>query len=261
MKPTLEFVQNLATQVGEILLKYFNTDLEIHNKDSKDLVTQADYASERFLLDSILANFPNHSVMAEESGKRVGNADHQWFIDPLDGTVNYAHGVPFYSVSIGYAFEGEMELGVIYEPSRRELFSAQRGAGAMLNGRPIHVSSRTGLIECLLGTGFPVGPVSIYGDNVANYVHLNKAAQAVRRFGTSATALAYLAAGRLDGYWDIAVKQWDIAAASLIVQEAGGLVTDIYGGQNYLENPPSIIGASPNIHQEMLEILQALRNA
>lgn len=249
----------MATQVGEILQNFVITDLNVQNKGLKDLVTQADYASEQFLIETILKNFPTHTIIAEESGKNPGKSDHQWIIDPLDGTVNFAHGVPLYSVSIGYALEGQMELGVIYDPSRRELFSAQRGAGATLNEHPIHVSKRAGLIECLLGTGFPDEASNEFGDNIASFVQLNKASQAVRRFGSSATALAYLAAGRLDGYWDIAVKQWDIAAASLIVKEAGGTVSDYYGGQNYLQDPPSIIAASPNIHQEILEALQSLQ--
>lgn len=258
MKLTLEFVQNMAIQAGEIIQSFAVSDLNIQNKSVKDLVTQADYESERFLINTILKNFSNHSIVAEESGKRIGDAEHQWFIDPLDGTLNFAHSVPIYSVSIGYAFEGEMKLGVIYDPSRKELFSAQLGCEAALNGQPIRVSNRRGLIECLLGTGFPDDADQPYGDNIANFVYLNQAAQAVRRFGSSALALAYLAAGRLDGYWDIGTQQWDIAAASLIVREAGGVVTDIYGGQEYLKNPPSIIAGSPNIHEEILVGIQSV---
>ena len=258
MKPTLDFIKTIAAQAGDILLNLADSDLHIEHKSRIDLVTKADHDSEQFLINAIHATFPDHAIVAEESGSWAGVQDHQWYIDPLDGTLNYAHGVPIYCVSIGYAFQGKMELGVVYDPTRGEFFCAERGRGATLNGQPLHVSGFTELIDCMLATGFPKGVAEPTDNNVANFIRFSQVAQSVRRLGSAALAIVYAGAGRLDGFWEIDIHQWDIAAGGLIVEEAGGLVTDIHGKPDYMKNPPSILCANPVIHRKMLDVFNAL---
>lgn len=235
---------------------FIGEDLDIQHKGRTDLVTRADHASEEYLIDTILKNFPDHTINAEESGETPGRADHQWYIDPLDGTLNFAHGVPMYSVSIGYAYKGVMELGVVYDPTREEFFCAERGKGATLNHVPIHVSHYQDMIDCMLATGFPTNFWGTPNDNVANFIHFSKTALTVRRMGSAALNMTYVAAGRLDGFWEVSINQWDIAAGGLIVREAGGVVTNIDGDPNFLNKPVSIIAANPTIHAKMLEGLK-----
>lgn len=256
LKPTLEFIESIAIQAGDILQNLADTDLQIRHKSRKDLVTKADYESERFLLDAVLNKYPAHSIIAEESGKRAGDADHQWFIDPLDGTINYARGLPVYAVSIGYAYQGKMALGVVYDPSRKELFSARRGGGATLNGQAIQVANQAELIDCMIVSGFPYSVENLGDEKWVKYKLLSKKTQAIRRIGSAALSSVYVAAGRLDGIWDISFYPWDMAAAAVILEEAGAVVTDIYGGQNYLTDPTSLVSANPVIHKQLLEILQ-----
>lgn len=258
MNPTLDFIHTIATQAGDILQNLADTDLQIRHKSHKDLVTKADYESERFLIDAILKKFPTHSIIAEESGKRTGDPDHQWLIDPLDGTLNYAHGMPIYAVSIGYAYQGKLELGVVYDPNRKELFSAQRGAGATLNGLPIMAADQTQLIECMVVSGFPHDVNNPGDEKWAKYLALSQKTQTLRRIGSAALGAVYVAAGRLDGVWDVAFYPWDMAAAAVILEEAGAVVTDIYGGSNYLTAPTSLVSANPVIHKQLLETLQNL---
>ena len=258
MKPTLDFIQTIAAQAGEILLN-FAGDLNIAHKSRKDLVTQADHDSEQFLIDAIHTAFPDHAIVAEESGQLDGSQEHCWYIDPLDGTLNYAHGIPIYCLSIGYAYRGRMELGVIYDPTRKEFFCAERGKGATLNGTPIRVAGFTDLIDGMLATGFPKGTEDPQDDNITNYIRFSREAQSVRRFGSAALTIAYVAAGRLDGFWEVEIFQWDIAAGGLLVRESGGVVTDIYGDHDYMHQPPSILCANPAIHAKMLAVLAEVR--
>jgi myo-inositol-1(or 4)-monophosphatase len=260
LKPTLDFVKTIAAQAGDIL-QNFAGDLNITHKSPKDFVTQADHDTEAFLIDAIQQAFPAHAIVAEESGAWEGSAEHCWYIDPLDGTLNYARGLPVYCVSIGYACQGQMELGVIYDPVRAEFFCAERGRGATLNGQPIQVASYSNLIDCMLATGFPKIEQEPEDDNIANYVRFMALAQSVRRLGSAALTIAYVAAGRLDGFWEVEVFQWDIAAGALLVQEAGGVVTDIYGEPDYLKKPPTIVGANPSIHPKILAVLAEVRAA
>ncbi len=258
MKPTLDFIQSIAAEAGDIL-QNFAGDLKIEHKSPIDLVTQADHASERHLIKAIREAFPGHAIVAEESGEWEGMPEHQWFIDPLDGTLNYAHGVPIYSVSIGYAFKGEMQLGVVYDPTRGEFFCAERGQGATLNGKPLQVSAFTELIDCMLATGFPKGANAPEDDNLVNFASFINVAQSVRRLGSAALNIVYVGSGRLDGFWEVDIYQWDIAAGGLIVQEAGGVVTDIYGGPDFLKKPPSFVCANPVIQPKMLAVLAEVR--
>lgn len=259
MQPTLKFLKDLALKAGEILQSYTDKELDVKHKSRTDLVTNADHASERFLIETIKKAFPEHKINAEESGEWEGTAEHQWFIDPLDGTLNYAHGVPNYCVSIGYAYQGKVTLGAIYDPIRDEMFSAERGKGASLNDATLQVSKQEDLINCMLVTGFPNDIWGSPGDNMDNFFRFSQLAQTIRRMGSAALDIAYVAAGRVEGFWRNEVYQWDIAAGALMVEEAGGTVTNIYGNSDYLQKPVSIVAANPTIHADMLAVLAEVR--
>ena len=249
--PTLEDLETLAREAGAILRAGYQQEHQVEFKGVIDLVTEVDRQSEELLLGELRARFPGHSILAEESGgSRDG--EHQWYIDPLDGTVNYAHHIPIFSVSIAYAAGGVMQLAVVYDPMRDELFSAARGGGAHMNGRRLRVSGAVELQKSLLVTGFPYDAWDTARDNFANFVHFSKLSQGVRRLGSAALDLCYVAAGRLDGFWELGLNPWDVAAGGLICAEAGGLVTDVAGGQDYLFAPQSILAAAPGIHASML---------
>lgn len=254
-QPELSFVEEIARSAGEILRENYGKQIEVQHKSATDLVTAADKASEKFLIESILAKFPRHAINAEESGSHSGEANHQWFIDPLDGTINFAHGVPFFSVSVGYACDGLLELGVIYDPLLDECFSAQRGKGAWLNGNRIQVSKTNKLIDCLLVTGFRYYLRDTPQNNFNNFARFSRITQGVRRLGSAALDLAYVAAGRLDGFWEVALHQWDVAAGALLVQEAGGIVTRMYGDPDFMAEPVSILAANPAVYPLILDIL------
>lgn len=254
--PTIQTLERLARQAGEILRQGYNQDHQVDYKGVIDLVTEVDRASEAYLLDEIHKNWPGSYIMAEESGVTKGNREHAWYVDPLDGTVNYAHHVPIFSVSIGYAFQGRMHLGVVYEPLRDEMFSGERGQGARLNGKPIHVSQVSELQKSLLVTGFPYDAWNTPQDNFANFVHFGKLTQGVRRLGSAALDVCYVAAGRFDGFWELALKPWDVAAGGLIAEEAGAKVTNVNGEADYLSPPQSIVAAGPGIHPRILKELE-----
>ncbi|MEA3325977.1 MAG: inositol monophosphatase family protein [Chloroflexota bacterium] len=259
MKPNLKFVKEISLQAGQILQSFVGHEMGVQHKGRTDLVTKADRASEEFLIHAIRKAFPNHAINAEESGEWEGNHEHQWFIDPLDGTLNFAHGVPIYSVSVGYACKGEMTLGVVYDPTRNECFYAERGQGAEMNGQPLHVSNYQDLIDCMLFTGFPNNKWGSPTDNTDNFLRFSQFSQTVRRLGSAALAIAYIAAGRLDGFWEIEIFQWDVAAGGLIAREAGGVVTDIYGDPDFLRKPVTVVCANPTIHSQMLDVLAEVR--
>lgn len=255
MQPTLDYIKQIALDAGEILQQMSSGELDIQHKSLKDLVTCADRAAEDFIIGSLRKGFPDHTINAEESGHLAGETDHQWFIDPLDGTLNYAHGVPIYSISIAYAYQGELQLGVVYDPSRKECFSAELGAGAWLNDQPIQVSRFEDLIDCMLVTGFPGNRWGQPDDNFGNFLRFSHQVQTVRRLGSAALDAVYVAAGRLDGFWEDGVHDWDIAAAGLIIREAGGVVTNHYGDPDFLKEPISMVAANPIIHAKMLAVL------
>jgi len=255
MQPTLQDVIDMAQNAGDILRAGFGTELEIHHKGRIDLVTEMDHRSEEYLLGQIHQRFPGHAVRTEESGHLDGDADHVWIIDPLDGTLNYAHGVPIYSISIAYAEKQQTILGVVLNPSHQECFSAQRGKGAYLNGQPIHVSAFNKLVDCILITGFPYS-TDVKKNNIENFERFFYEVQAVRRFGSAALDLCYVAAGKADGYWQLESHDWDIAAGGLIVEEAGGIVTTITGAKDYLKPPYGIVASNPKIHPKIIEVLQ-----
>jgi myo-inositol-1(or 4)-monophosphatase len=220
-----------------------------------DLVTEVDHESEAFLLGEVQKDFPGHHIFSEESGVIQGNSEHIWYIDPLDGTVNYAHQVPIFCVSIAYASGGSLHLGAVYDPMRDEMFIAERGQGAHLNGQPIQVSSATELQKSLLVTGFPYNAWNTPQDNFANFVKFGKLSQGVRRLGSAALDLCYVAAGRFEGFWELALNPWDVAAGGLICEEAGARVANVDGGADYLSPPQSIIACTPGIYSRMLDEL------
>lgn len=257
MIPALTDLQNLAQGAGEILRASYGQHLRIDHKGVIDLVTEADHRSEAYLLEEIQRSFPGHKIVAEESGETAGADGQIWYIDPLDGTVNYAHGVPIFSVSIAYAEEGEIRLGVVYDPLRDECFSAEAGQGAWLNGQPLQVSKAQVLDQALLVTGFPYDIRTNPENNLENYVRFALHSQGVRRLGSAALDLCYVAAGRFDGYWEIRMKAWDVAAGGLIAEQAGALVTNLAGGADYISPPQSVLAANPSLHAQMLVLLNS----
>jgi myo-inositol-1(or 4)-monophosphatase len=255
MQPTLSYVENLARQAGAILHSGYNTEHQVGYKGVIDLVTEVDHQSEKFLLGEIQKDFPSHHIFSEETGIIQGNDEDVWYVDPLDGTVNYAHHIPIFCVSIGYAAHGTVKLGAVYDPMRDEMFLAERGKGAFLNGQPLRVSSVTELQRSLLVTGFPYNAWDTPQDNFANFVKFGKLSQGVRRLGSAAIDLCYVAAGRFEGFWEMALNPWDIAAGGLIAEEAGARVTNVQGGPDYISPPQSVVASTPGIHMRMLEEL------
>ncbi len=256
MQPTLLDLERLAHQAGVILRLGYEREHEVNYKGVIDLVTEVDHQSEAFLLAEIQRNFPGHRIVSEEIGVVPGRDEDLWFVDPVDGTVNYAHGVPFFAVSIAYARAGTVNLGVVYDPMRDELFAAERGKGATRNGRPICTSAAAELQKSLLVTGFPYDSWSTPRNNLEYFGRLTRLTQGVRRLGSAALDLCYVAAGRFDGFWELILSPWDVAAGGLIASEAGATVTNIDGGADYITRPCSILAAAPGIHGKMLELLK-----
>jgi myo-inositol-1(or 4)-monophosphatase len=255
MKPALSDLEQLARQAGEILHHGYEHDHQVDYKDVIDLVTEVDHQSEAFILAEIQRLFPGHQIVSEEIGLVPGHKGDQWYVDPLDGTVNYAHGIPFFSVSIAYARNGVVALGVVFDPMRNELFSAKRGQGAWCNGRKLHVSQVTELQRSLLVTGFPYDAWSTPQNNLEYFGRFTRMTQGVRRLGSAALDLSYVAAGRFEGYWELSLNPWDVAAGGLIAAEAGATVTNLDGQSEYLTPPCSLLAAPPDMHAKMLEIL------
>jgi myo-inositol-1(or 4)-monophosphatase len=253
--PTLSELEHLAEQAGEILRAGYDKDHQVSYKGVIDLVTEVDHASEVFLLGEINQRWPGSYIVSEESGITAGDREHSWLIDPLDGTVNYAHGIPFFAVSIAYSRGGVTQLGVVYDPMRNELFSAERGRGAQLNGSPIHASSTSELVRSLLVTGFPYDAWDTEQDNFANFVRFAKMSQGVRRFGSAALDACYVGAGRFDAFWELSLNAWDIAAGGLVAEEGGAIVTNVRNQPDYLSAPQSVVAAAPGIHAQILENL------
>ncbi len=256
MLPTLNDVTELARNAGEILRVGFGQVHQIDFKGEIDLVTEVDHQSEDYILGEISKRFPGHRVFSEESGERKGSDEDIWYVDPLDGTLNYSHGLALFCVSIAYAHKGQLALAAIYDPIADELFGAERGRGAHLNGSPIHVSTVSELKSSLLVTGFPYDAWTNPVNNFAEFERFSKRSQGVRRLGSAALDLCYVAAGRLDGFWEIRLNAWDVAAGALIAQEAGATVTSVRGGADFMSKPQSVLAANAALHAKMLAILQ-----
>jgi myo-inositol-1(or 4)-monophosphatase len=255
MLPTLPDLERLARQAGAILRAGYEGEHQVDYKGSIDLVTEVDHQSEAFLLDEIRRKYPGHGIVSEEAGRLPGSGRDCWYIDPLDGTVNYAHGIPIFTVSIAYAHNGAVMLGTVYDPLRDELYSAEHGQGARRNGDPIGVSSVSEIRRSLLVTGFAYDVATSARNNLDNFARFMRLSQGVRRLGSAALDLCYIASGRFDGYWELSLNPWDLAAGGLIASEAGALVTDLTGGPEYLAPPCGILAAPPALHAKMLAVL------
>ena len=255
MPPVLADLERLARQAGEILRLGYEQEHQVDYKGDIDLVTEVDHHSEELLLGEIQRLFPGHRIISEEAGLVPGHAGDQWYVDPLDGTVNYAHGIPIFTVSIAYAHNGVLALGVVYDPMRDELFAAERGRGATLNGRLLRASQVAELKRSLLVTGFPYDAWSTPRNNLENYGRFARLTQGVRRLGSAALDLCYVAAGRIDGYWELSVRPWDIAAGGLIALEAEATVTNVAGQADFITPPCSILAASAGLHAKMKAVL------
>ncbi len=263
MHPMVNIAVRAARAAGNIIVR--NMDrldrLTIASKKSNDFVSEVDHQAEAAIIDTLKQSYPDHGFFAEESGIHDQNAEYQWIIDPLDGTTNYLHGFPQFAVSIALQHKNRLEAAVIYDPLSQELFTAARGEGAQLNEKRIRVSGHTGLKGALLSTGFPYTDQSYLDTYLETMKALMAPAAGVRRPGSAALDLAWIAAGRADGFWEFNLNAWDIAAGALIVREAGGIVSDFYGKDGYLETG-DIIAASPKVFPEMLKIIEpVVRNS
>jgi myo-inositol-1(or 4)-monophosphatase len=255
----LNFAIQTAQEAGRILLDKFGRALQVTNKGDIDLVTEADIAAESLIVERIRSHHPRHRILTEESGdiSIEGGADsaYKWIIDPLDGTTNYAHGYPVFCVSVALEHEGRIVVGVVYDPTRDEMFAAERGEGATLNGRRIRVSDTNELGRALLCTGFPYD-VRARGDFARHFHNFIMQAQSLRRDGAAALDLAYVACGRFEGFFEEGLRPWDVAAGVLLVEEAGGRVTH-YDGSPFHAYAPPIAASNGLVHDAMLRVLAA----
>ncbi len=245
-----------ARRAGELMIRQLNQleTLQVAEKSRNEFVTQIDRLAEEAIIEVIRDHYPEHAILAEESGAS-GDSEYEWIVDPLDGTTNYIHGFPVFSVSIAVAQRGELQHGVVYDPLRQEIFSASRGQGAQLDGRKIRVSKRTGLHQALIGTGFPYRKNL---EHIDRYLQMLKAVTletaGVRRPGSAALDLCYVAAGRVDAFWEIGLSKWDIAAGALMIREAGGRISDFRGTDQYLTSG-NVVAGSPKVYAALSKLL------
>jgi len=250
----LETAVDIAREAGALLAHYFERGIGFELKGDFDLVTEADRASEKLVVERLRTHFPSHAIVAEEGGGHESASDFRWYVDPLDGTTNFAHGFPMFNVTLGLERAGEQVAGVVYDPVRQEMFSAERGAGAYLNGRRIHVSRAARLKESLASTGFP--SVKRHNDvNVHFFYQIAMASHGVRRTGSAAIDLAYVSCGRLDLFWEFGLRPWDMAAGALLVKEAGGRVSDMQGAAHSITASATVLADNDLLHEELLAFL------
>jgi len=255
MLPELEDLKMFAREAGTVLLEGFGRKMAVEYKARINPVTEYDRRSEDLLTRLIRSHFPHHAILGEENGHQDGQKDHLWIIDPLDGTTNFAHGMPIFAVSIAYAYRGQVQLGVVYDPYQDDLFCAERGQGAWLGDRRLTVEGSEDLIHSLLITGFAYENWVIE-TNLQFFAHFHRRCEGVRRLGAAALDLCYVAANRADGYWEVSVNPWDLAAGGLVAEEAGARVTRMDGDPDYLRPPCNVLCANPVLHQIMLEEIQ-----
>jgi myo-inositol-1(or 4)-monophosphatase len=255
MHPMLNIAVKAARRAGNIINRATrNLDIvAVKEKVANDYVTEVDHEAEHAIIKTLLDAYPDHSILAEESGA-TGKSEYQWIVDPLDGTTNFLHGFPQYAVSIGLMHRGIVTQAVVYDPGRNDLFTATRGRGAFLNDMRMRVSKRTTLKGSLIGTGFPFRQLEHIDTYLAMLRDVMTSTSGVRRPGSASLDLAYVAAGRLDGFWEMGLSAWDMAAGALLITEAGGLVGDLEGNEGYLKSG-NIVAGTPKIFVEMLKLL------
>jgi myo-inositol-1(or 4)-monophosphatase len=256
MHPMLNIAVRAARRAGAIINRAAeNLDvLTVRHKSLNDLVSEVDRASEEAIIEALKSAYPDHAILAEESGA-TGDSEYVWIIDPLDGTTNFLHGLPIYCVSIALAHKGQLQHGVIFDPTRNDLYTASRGRGAYLNDRRLRVSKRDKLIDGLIGTGFPFRMFDHVDAYTAMLKDLMSKTAGVRRPGAAALDLAAVAAGRLDGFWEIGLAPWDMAAGALMIQEAGGLVGDLEGNDGFMDSG-RVVAGNPKIFAQLLGTIQ-----
>ncbi len=252
MPSFVESAAQIARESGALLSEYFARRVGFELKGDFDLVTEADRASEKLVIQRLTQLFPDHSIVAEEGGGHESDSRYRWYVDPLDGTTNFAHGFPIFNVTMGLECDGEMIAGVIYDPTRDEMFAGEKGAGATLNGAKIHVSKPNRLEDSLVATGFPSRRRHL-NVNIHFYHQLAMATHGVRRGGSAAIDLAYVACGRLEAFWEFGLNPWDLAAGKLLVAEAGGRVTGMRGEPHHVRGP-HLLADNGLIHDEMLQL-------
>jgi myo-inositol-1(or 4)-monophosphatase len=252
MPSYLETSVEIAREAGALLSKYFERRVTFELKGEHDLVTEADRASEQLVIERLSSHFPSHSIVAEEGGGHIGSSEYCWYVDPLDGTTNFAHGFPMYNITMALEQSGELIAGVIFDPEHNELFTAERGSGAYLNNRRIRVSKVNRLENTLVATGFP-SRKRHENVNIHFYYQLAMLTHGVRRAGSAALDLAYVASGRLDGFWEFGLNPWDMAAGILLITEAGGKCSDMKGGPVTLRGP-HLVADNRLVHQQILDL-------
>jgi len=252
MPSYLETSVEIAREAGALLSKYFERRVSFELKGEHDLVTEADRASERLVIERLSAHFPSHSIVAEEGGGHIGSSEYCWYVDPLDGTTNFAHGFPMYNITMALEQSGELIAGVIFDPEHNEMFTAERGSGAYLNNRRIRVSKVNRLENTLVATGFP-SKKRHENVNIHFYYQLAMLTHGVRRAGSAALDLAYVASGRLDGFWEFGLNPWDMAAGILLITEAGGKCSDMKDGPVNLRGP-HLLADNGLVHQQILDL-------
>ncbi len=257
MQAFLNTAVKAARRAGDTAMRYAQRvhELDVRSKSRNEYVSQVDLAAEQAIIETIHERYPQHGILGEESG-RQGNDEYLWIIDPLDGTTNYLHGFPMFAVSIGLQVKGRLQVGVVYDPSRQELFTAIRGVGAQLDGKRIRVDRHRSLDGALIGTGFPYRENDRWMEQYLNQFRaVMQIAADIRRPGSAALDLCYLAAGRMDGFWEFGLQPWDTAAGSLILREAGGMISSMTDDGDYLETG-NIIAGAPKVHAELEKLLK-----
>ena len=252
MSSFVETAAQIARESGALLSDYLSRRIGFELKGDFDLVTEADRASEKLVIERLIEHYPDHGIVGEEGGGQPGAGRYRWYVDPLDGTTNFAHGYPVFNVTMGLECDGEMIAGVVYDPTRNEMFEAEKGGGATLNGEKIRVSQAKALAHSLVSTGFPSRRRHL-NVNIHFYHQLAMATHGVRRGGSAAIDLAYVACGRLDAFWEFGLNPWDLAAGTLLVAEAGGAVTDMRGAPHQVRGPDVLVD-NGHIHAEIVEL-------
>jgi myo-inositol-1(or 4)-monophosphatase len=256
MNPMLNIAVRAARAAGRVTMRYFDRvdTIKVSSKSPNDFVSDVDRAAEIAIIQELRGKFPGHAILAEESGAHGGN-EFEWVIDPLDGTTNYLHGFPQWSISIGLRERGRMQVAVVYDPLHEELFTAERGGGAKLNDRKLRVTSRIGLEGALIGTGIPFREQAHRDAYLGMLRAMMEETAGIRRAGSAALDFAYVAAGRLDGFWELNLSPWDFAAGALLIAEAGGTVTDLAGGDDFFDTC-NVVAGGLKVHAAMLQRLK-----